>query len=286
MRIDQVLQKHKGTLSFEIFPPKGEFNKESVKLLLDNLCPLMPDYISVTYSAGGGGNSKLTEEIAAMAQRDYKIPSVSHITCINSTKSELEQTINSFASAGIENILALRGDKAEGCTATDYKHATEIIPSLINKGFCVGAACYPEGHATCSSLEEDVRYVKIKEDMGASFFVSQLCFQNETFFRFLDATEKIGVKSPICAGVMPIMSKSQINRMIFMCAVSLPSAVIRILNKYENDPASLLEAGLDYAALQVAELIRNGVDDVHFYTMNRPDVAKGLVERLAAYGVK
>ena len=246
MKISDVLQKGKGTLSFEIFPPKGDFDVQGVRSLLGALSPLSPAYISVTYSAGGSKNNRLTEEIASMAQEENHIPSACHITVINSTNEEVENTIDSFHRSGIENVLALRGDKVDGAEGGSYLHATDIIPSLVKKGFCVGASCYPEGHPLSPSLA--------------------------------------GVTAPISAGIMPIMSKAQVNRMIFMCAVSLPGEIIRILNRYEEDKDGLLQAGLDYAAAQIKELYDAGADDVHFYTMNRPEAAQGLVQRLKALG--
>ena len=284
MKITDVLQKGKGTLSFEIFPPKGDFDVQGVRSLLGALSPLSPAYISVTYSAGGSKNNRLTEEIASMAQEENHIPSACHITVINSTNEEVENTIDSFHRSGIENVLALRGDKVDGAEGGSYLHATDIIPSLVKKGFCVGASCYPEGHPLSPSLAEDYHYMKMKQDLGASFFVSQLCFDNRRFFEFFKGAEKAGVTAPISAGIMPIMSKAQVNRMIFMCAVSLPGEIIRILNRYEEDKDGLLQAGLDYAAAQIKELYDAGADDVHFYTMNRPEAAQGLVQRLKALG--
>ena len=284
MKIAEVIGKRKGTLSFEIFPPKGDFDMQGVRDLLAALSPLSPAYISVTYSAGGSKNNRLTEEIASMTQKENHIPSACHITVINSTKEEVRAAIDSFHQRGIENVLALRGDKVEGAAGGGYRHATDIIPSLVSRGFCVGASCYPEGHPTSPSLNEDFRYMKMKEDLGASFFISQLCFDNRRFFEFFRGAAAAGVTRPISAGIMPIMSKAQVNRMIYMCAVSLPGEIIRILNRYEEDKTGLLQAGLDYAAAQIKELYDAGADDIHFYTMNRPDAAKGLVERLAALG--
>lgn len=285
MKIRDVIKKRGNTLSFEIFPPKGEFDVTVVRSLLSALSPLRPSYVSVTYSAGGSKNDALTEEIAYMAQTDYNMPSCCHVTVINSEKNEVDRVVDSFAARGIENVLALRGDRIEEIAVKDgYLHPTEIIPDLVKKGFCVGASCYPEGHPSSPALSEDIRFMKRKEDLGASYFISQLCFDNRRYREFFRLVEQAGVASPVCAGIMPIMSKAQVNRMIYMCAVSLPGEIIRILNKYENDKDGLLAAGLDYAAEQVAELFAEGVDDVHFYTMNRPEIAEGLVLRLKARG--
>ncbi len=284
MKINQVIGKRKGTLSFEIFPPKGDFNSGEVRELLSSLSLLNPSYISVTYSAGGSKNNSFTEEIASLAAAENHIPSACHITVINSSKEEVNNTIDSFQKRGIENVLALRGDLVEGATGGGYTHASDIIPELVKRGFCVGASCYPEGHPASAALSDDIRYMKLKEELGASFFVSQLCFDNRRFFEFFREVDRTGIEAPVCAGIMPIMSKAQVNRMIYMCAVSLPGEIIRILNRYEDDKEGLMQAGLDYAAKQIAELYDNGVDDIHFYTMNRAEAAVGLVERLTAMG--
>ena len=284
MKIADVLKKGKGTLSFEIFPPKGDFDVAAVRGLLSSLSPLSPAYISVTYSAGGSKNNRLTEEIASMAQEENHIPSACHITVINSTDEEVKSTIDSFHTRGIENVLALRGDRVEGAVGGSYSHATDIIPELVKRGFSVGASCYPEGHPLSPSLDEDFKYMKMKQDLGAAYFVSQLCFDNRRFFEFFRGAEQAGITAPISAGIMPIMSKAQVNRMIYMCAVSLPGEIIRILNRYEEDKDGLLQAGLDYAARQIAELYDAGADDIHFYTMNRPEAAVGLVMRLTSMG--
>lgn len=285
MKITDAIRKRGNTLSFEIFPPKGEFDVALVRSLLSSLSPLAPSYVSVTYSAGGSKNDALTEEIAYMAQNEYNMPSCCHVTVINSEKSEVGRVVDSYKARGIENVLALRGDKIEGIEVSDgYLHPTEIIPTLVDKGFCVGASCYPEGHPSSPSLKNDLSIMKKKEKLGASYFISQLCFDNRRFFEFFRGVEKEGILSPVCAGIMPIMSKAQVNKMIYMCAVSLPGEIIRILNRYEYDKEGLLSAGLDYAARQVAELFDSGVDDVHFYTMNRPEIAEGLVARLQAKG--
>jgi len=284
MRITDVVKKGGRTLSFEIFPPKGDFDVNAVRTLLGEMAPLDPSFISVTYSAGGSKNSALTAEISRIAEQEFSLTSVSHITVINNTKSEVEDTVRSFSEKGIENVLALRGDRIEGAEAHSFSHATDIIPTLVSGGFTVGASCYPEGHAECSSLDDDLQYMKMKQDLGADFFVSQLCFDNRYFFDFFSRAAKAGIDRPISAGIMPLMSKAQVNRMIYMCAVSLPGAIIRILNRYEEDKDGLLQAGLDYAATQIAELYDSGADDIHFYSMNRPEAAKGLVDRLIAKG--
>ena len=208
MKISDIYKQKKQPKSFEIFPPKGDLSVETVKDTVNQLQSLNPAFISVTYSAGGSGNSLKTSELCSMIKNDYKIESVAHLTCINSTKQDVLNMLKTLKSENIENILALRGDVIEGCTAHDFKHATDLIPVLKNQGFCVGGACYPEGHVTCESIENDIEHLYEKESLGADFFLSQLFFDNDAFFKFLEKARKRGVTKPIEAGVMPILSKS------------------------------------------------------------------------------
>ena len=277
MRISEIYKNINQPKSFEIFPPKGDLSVETAKKAVKELSELEPAFISVTYSAGGSGNSHKTAELATMIQNDFGVTAAAHLTCINSNKKDLEATIDVLKNDGIENILALRGDIVEGGVASDFKYATDLIPILKEAGFCVGGACYPEGHVTCSSLEDDLKHLYEKEQVGADFFLSQLFFDNDAFFKFLDKARKIGVTKPIEAGVMPILSKSQITRMIFMCGASLPANIIRILNKYENSPEDLEKAGIETALNQIQGLISGGVDGVHIYTMNKPHIAKTIM---------
>ncbi len=267
-------------ISFEIFPPKGELDLVSFHNMLDGLNKLDPDFISVTYSAGGGGNSHKTIELASIIQNEYSIPSIAHMTCINSNKYEVDGVIESIVNNGIKNVLALRGDIVEGKVPTDFKFAKDLIPLLKGKGLCVGAACYPEGHVACEDLEDDIRYLKEKEDAGADFFLSQLFFDNSSYYRFLERAKRYNISKPISAGIMPILSIAQIMRMIFMCGASLPRDIILILNKYENDPDSLRKAGIEYASKQIVDLIKNGVDGIHIYSMNKPENASEILENV------
>ena len=177
-------------------------------------------------------------------------------------------------------MLALRGDVIEGVTTRVFSHAIRLMEYLADEGFCIGGACYPEGHIECSDPQADLGYLYDKQQAGAQFFISQLFFDNDCFYRFLDKARAIGIRIPILPGVMPILSKSQIERMIFTCGASLPSAIIRILKRYENDPDALRRAGIDYAVSQIRDLLANGADGVHIYTMNRPQIAADILEGL------
>lgn len=267
-------------VSFEIFPPKGELDIPSFRNMMDGFSKLDPDFISVTYSAGGGGNSHKTIDLASIIQNEYSIPAIAHLTCINSNKQEVDGVIDSIVGNGIKSVLALRGDIVEGKVPTDFKFAKELIPLLKERNLRVGAACYPEGHVTCENLDDDIRYLKEKEDAGADFFLSQLFFDNYSYYKFLERAGKQGITKPVHAGIMPISSKSQIMRMIFMCGASLPRDIVLILNKYENSPDDLRKAGIEYASKQIIDLMKNGVDGVHIYSMNKPETAFEIIENI------
>lgn len=275
MHIDKKYNKS-CPVSFEIFPPKGELDPACFRGMLDDLKVLSPDFISVTYSAGGGGNSHKTIELASIIKNEYKIDAIAHMTCINSSRGEVESVIDSIIGSGIENVLALRGDLVDGKEPTDFTFAKELIPLLKAKGLCVGAACYPEGHVSCEDQELDIAYMKEKQEVGADFFLSQLFFDNPSYFKFMQRIARHGITKPISAGIMPILSKSQVMRMIFMCGTALPREIVAILNKYENDPPSLKEAGIEYAAKQIYELRGQGAQGIHIYTMNHPEIAAKL----------
>lgn len=276
MKISEIF-KQKQTLSFEIFPPKGDLTVDALRGTLEELKTLNPDYISVTFSAGGSGNSSKTVDLAGIVKNEYGIEALAHLTCINSDKKSVDATVEKIKSKKIENVLALRGDIVEGNVPTDFLHASDLVKYLQNDGFCIGAACYPEGHVRCESLEKDAEYLKLKQDCGSKFFVTQLFFENRAYYEFLERARKAGVTAPITAGIMPMRSKEQISRMIFMCGASLPSEIIRILNKYENEPEELKKASIEYAAKQVEDLKAHGVDGIHLYTMNKPEIAKGIL---------
>ena len=272
MKVADIFSNAKATgaqpISFEMFPPKGELTLEHAREVAEQFQDLHPDFVSVTYSAGGSGNSGATAKIASMLTHD-----------------ELQRKIDEMRQAGVENVLALRGDLPQGTNAADaaraeYPYAKDLIPALVDAGFCVGAAAYPEGHITCENLELSVEHLKQKQDAGASFFVTQLFFDNECFFRFREMADRAGITVPITAGIMPFMSKQQISRMVFMCGASLPSPVIKLLAKYEDNPDALREAGIEYACRQLEGLRDAGADGLHIYTMNRPSVARATIEAL------
>ena len=267
-------------LSFEIFPPRGDLTEVEARRVAVELAELDPAFISVTYSAGGSGNSGATTKVASLIQNELGVPSVAHLTCQGLTRDMLEEKIAEMRAAGIKNVLALRGDPRPDAPQGDFAYAADVIPVLREAGFCVGAAAYPEGHVTCTSLEDDIAHLREKQDAGAQFLVTQLFFDNEDFFRFRDLAARAGITAPITCGIMPFMSKNQVSRMIFMCGASLPSPIIRLLNRYEGDDEALRRAGIEYAAAQLRGLRDAGVDGLHVYTMNKPAVARAICELL------
>lgn len=282
MRIADIFRKGDLPVSFEIFPPKGDLPLDEAREVVAGLAPLGPAFVSVTYSAGGGGNNGRTIDVAKMVDQEFSLASMAHLTCMDATRESVGAVLGDMKEAGIRNVLALRGDAVPGSSAKDFRYARDLIPLVRDAGFCVGAAAYPEGHVECLDFGESIEHLKQKEDAGAQFFVSQLFFDNDCALRFLDRARNAGIDAPITFGVMPFMSKAQITRMIFMCGASLPSPVVKLLARYEDDPASLRAAG--YACRQFAGLAEAGVDGVHVYTMNKPDVAAAAVRALGEAG--
>ncbi len=280
MKISDSFKK-KSPISFEIFPPKGELSVDALRPMLEELKKLTPEFISVTFSAGGTGNSNNTVELAGFIKNECGIETMAHLTCAHSRADEIESVLTRLREKNIENILALRGDMIDGRETADFKYAKDLIAYLKDKGFCIGAACYPEGHVDCDSLEEDVRYLREKQDAGADFFVSQLFFDNALFYRFLDRAEKAGVTKPIVPGIMPMLAKPQLERMIYMCGASMPSVIVKLLHRYAEKPDDLRKAGIEYAAAQIRDLLAQLDSGVHIYTMNQPSIAKRILELTA-----
>ncbi|MDR0805004.1 MAG: methylenetetrahydrofolate reductase [Oscillospiraceae bacterium] len=268
-------------ISFEVFPPKKNSAASTVLEPLKLLASYNPSFISVTYSAAGSENSAATVNIASHIQDAHKIPSVAHLTCLNSDKDNIRAVLAELSEKRIFNILALRGDRVDGVTPkTDFAHASDLISFIraeYGDRFCVGGACYPEGH-TENLPAADLANLKRKADSGADFLVSQLFFENGYFYDFLDRARAININVPIYAGVMPVTSVSQIQRMVTMCGASLPRKLSRLFAKYEGDADGFKKAMLGYSVAQVAGLIAAGVDGVHLYTMNKPDVAKVITD--------
>lgn len=281
MHIKDLYFRKKPVISFEIFPPKKGYNIDTIYSTVQELSNLGPDFISVTYGAGGAGSDK-TVEIAAIIKNKYKTETLAHLTCKGASEENVFSKIKELRANNIENILALRGDISEYNTIdrnTSYNYAIDLIRDVKRyEEFSIGAAAYPEGHIECEDLRISAIHLKQKVDAGADFLITQLFFENNLFYRFLELKEKLSMKVPVSAGIMPILNKNQIQKMIFMCGASLPSKIIKLLYKYEYSPDNLRKAGIEYAAEQVIDLIANGVDGVHIYTMNQSEIAKEILK--------
>lgn len=269
----------KPTLSFEIFPPKGKGDLSKIFDTVDALASLDPDLISVTYGAGGTSREN-TAEIASRIQNDYAIPALAHLTCIGSTREEMRATLGRLRDMGIKNILAMRGD-IDGEGTKDFTHASDLI-RFINENykFNIFAACYPEKHIEAYSMEEDLAHLREKCRFGVDVLISQLFFDNASFYKFRDSVRKLGVSAPIEAGIMPVTLPSQISRMVTMCGASMPPAVQKIVRAYGHNSMAMREAGIAYATSQIIDLLAEGVDGIHLYTMNLPEIAKRICENI------
>lgn len=283
MRIDDIL-KSKQTFSFEIFPPKGDMSVQQATAIADELALNHPDWISVTFSAGGSGNSQHTVGVARAIQQAGRTQALAHLTCLGSSRRDVDNYVSDIKAAGVQNVLALRGDRAPGREAIDFEHASDLVSYLKGSGLCVGAACYPEGHVESASLREDIEHLKAKVDAGADFLVTQLFFDNEDFYRFRDLLVRAHIKVPVVVGIMPFTSVQQIQRMAFTCGASIPSKVIKRLVAAGDNKDAQREAGIAYACEQLVDLAQNGVDGLHVYTMNRPSIGRATHDCLLAAG--
>ena len=281
MNITEMYKNDRTLLSFEVFPPKKTSPIESVYGVLEELCSLKPAYISVTYGAGGTAADN-TCAIAAKIKRDYGIEAIAHLTCVNSTKDEVREVLERFKENNIKNILALRGDVVEGLPPkTDFKYASDLTAFIKEiGGFDIAGACYPETHPAAEDEIADIINLKKKVDAGASFLISQLFFDNTVFYDFIKRCRLAGINVPIEAGIMPVVNKNQIQRMVSLCGASLPAKFSRIMTRFESNPEALREAGIAYAIDQCVDLIANGVSGIHLYTMNNPYVARRITEAI------
>lgn len=273
------LFKTKSTLSFEVFPPKSTTPVESIYNTIDGLAPLKPDFISVTYGAGGSNNNA-TIGICDAIKHKYGIEAAAHLPCINLTKEKVLSELEELKKCGIENILALRGDiNPDIPPKEEFHYASELVAFIKEHGdFNIIGACYPEGHPQAPSIVEDIKHLKEKVDAGCSQLISQLFFDNEDFYAFREKTAIAGINVPIEAGIMPVTNRKQIERMATLCHAKLPKKFITIMEKYENDPIAMRDAGIAYAVSQIVDLIANDVNGIHLYTMNNPYVAEKICE--------
>ncbi|MDD3362310.1 MAG: methylenetetrahydrofolate reductase [NAD(P)H] [Hespellia sp.] len=278
MKTVKLFEK-KTVLSYEVFPPKRTSPVNKIYETIDELKNLQPDFISVTYGAGGGENGSETFRIAS-AIKNSGIESVAHLTCIGSTREEILEKLTELKHAGVENILALRGDvPKDGCKQGDFDHASDLVSFIKSQGdFNIIAACYPEGHVEAKSKVNDIHYLKAKVDAGADQLITQLFFRNDDFYSFRERCQLAGINVPIQAGIMPVTNKKQIERMASLCGVVVPEKYAAMMEHYEANPVAMRDAGIAYAVNQIVDLIAHGVDGIHLYTMNNPYIARKIYE--------
>lgn len=280
MKIKQLFENEKIVYSFEVFPPKPDYPIDTIYSTIEELSRLKPDYMSVTYGAGGSISNNRTAEISSLIKNKYGIESLAHLTCVGSSKGQIDYIINDLKEKDVNNILALRGDRIEGketIDGLDFKNSQDIIRyAKENSSLGIAAACYPEGHIESKNKSIDIEILKLKEMAGADYFISQLFLDNSYFYDLLDKAEKRGIKSPIQAGIMPVINKKQIERIVSLCGATLPNKFIKIINKYEHNKDALRDAGIAYALEQIVDLVSSGVRGIHLYTMNSPYIAKKI----------
>lgn len=283
MRIAELFRRKNAVWSFEVFPPKAQSGMDGINATLAELADLAPDYVSVTYSAGGSRNAHTAE--VARKVRALGMEPLAHITCVNSTRQEVLSALENLKASGVENVLALRGDRVEGVSSSDFRYASDLISFINSNGFDfdVSAACYPEGHPESESMLADVRHLKEKVDLGVTHLNSQLFFDNDDFFRFMDMVRLAGIDVPVQAGVMPLVKASQFGGIVKMTAAKIPSKMSRMYARFADDPESLCEAGIAYATDQIIDLLSGGVDGVHLYIMNNAYVARRITENVRPF---
>jgi methylenetetrahydrofolate reductase (NADPH) len=287
MRIDQVLNRGRPSISFEFFPPKSDAGFQQLFKTIDELHPLHPTYVSVTYGAGGSTRQK-TVELVAKIQSELKIRAMAHLTCVGHTQGEIGAILDELWRSGIVNVLSLRGDPPQGQstfvpTAGGFANANELVAFARSRhDFCIGVAGYPEGHPQCLNRIRDLEHLKRKVDAGGCFVITQLFFDNSDFYRFRDEARAMGIKVPIIAGIMPILNVAQIKRFISMCGAKIPHRLLTKLESVENDPDAVHRTGVEYATMQCHDLLFNEVEGLHFYTLNKSKATAEICKRLGA----
>ncbi len=286
MKISSILSQNKPTLSFEVFPPKNLETFDNIKKATEEIALLKPSFVSITYGAGGS-TSKYTLDIGENIQNTTSVPCLAHLTCVGSKKESILNSLEATLNKGIYNILALRGDipsnEQSSYSSWDYKHAVDLVREIknFNKDFCVGGACYPEIHPESKNQKEDIFYLKEKVDAGCEFLTTQMFFDNNLLYNFLYKIREAGIKVPVVAGIMPITNANQIERAISLSHSFMPQRFKSIVDKFKDNPLAMKQAGIAYATDQIIDLYANGVNHVHVYTMNKPDVAKQIQSNIS-----
>lgn len=280
MKIIDILKSGKVTVSCELFPPKAGAELEGAKQVVRRMAELKPSFMSVTYGAAGGA-SQNTVNIANEIQNVNGVTALAHLTCVNSNLEKIKEVLGQLEEKGIENVLALRGDLVEGSALGEFRHASQLAELIRKEGFCVGGACYPEGHPESPSLEKDIWGLKQKVESGCQFLTTQMFFDNNILYNFMFRLLKAGVDVPVVAGIMPVTNSKQITRICSLSGTALPPRFRAIVDKFSDNPAAMRQAGIAYATEQMIDLIANGVKNVHIYTMNKPDVAGSIMQNLS-----
>ena len=283
MKLSNLWKEKDVTLSFEAFPPKKDSDFDSVATAVEKIAQLKPDFMSVTYGAGGG-TSTYTSQIAQIVQAQG-VTALAHLTCVSSDRERIHHELDALKEAGIENILALRGDYPEGydpAAPRDFRYAYELVQEIqAYGGFCIGGACYPEGHVECLSQAEDLRHLKEKVDCGVDFLTTQMFFDNSLLYSYLYRIREKGITIPVIAGIMPVTSGSQLKRIAQMSGSYMPARFLSLVDKYGDNPAAMKQAGIAYATDQIIDLLANGIKGIHVYTMNKPDVAAQIQSNIS-----
>lgn len=287
MKIIDLLKSERISMSFEVFPPKTDTAFESVRAATEEIAKLRPSFMSVTYGAGGG-TSKYTLSIAKRIKEDYDVPTLAHLTCVSSSKKTVRERINDMKEAGIQNVMALRGDIPSDMIDADrslweYHNAIELVRELkeSDADFCIGGACYPEIHPESNNQKEDIRYLKEKVDAGCDFLTTQMFFDNNLLYNFLYKIREAGITVPVIPGIMPITNASQVARSIKLSGSFMPQRFKSLVDKFGHDPEAMKQAGIAYATDQIIDLYANGITNVHVYSMNKPDVAEKIQSNLS-----
>ncbi len=285
MKLTELFNRKTPMLSVEVFPPENTEAYESVKDSIEKIALLKPDYMSVTYGAGGG-TSVFTSSIASDVQKNFGVNTLAHLTCVSSDKETVKKQLDVLKSGGVENILALRGDVKEGETFdenSEYKYASDLIKEIKNYGdFCIGGACYPEGHTEAKTQAEDILHLKEKVDCGCDFLTTQMFFDNNILYNFLYKIREANINVPVVAGIMPVTNAKQIKRICALSGTTLPRRFTAIVDRFGDNPESMADAGIAYATEQIIDLYANGINAVHVYSMNKPYVAEKILDNLSS----
>lgn len=284
MKISEILNSKKVTISFEIFPPKKQEAFDSVKKTALSLSSLKPDFISITYGAGGSTQTNTSD--LAQTVENSGTASLAHLTCVRSTKEQLLQTIQTLKQKNINNVLALRGDlpkdafEGENLFPSGFFHASDLVPLLKQNGFCVGGACYPEGHPESSNRDTDIENLKHKVEAGVDFLTTQMIFDNDMLYSFLYRLQSAGIRVPVLAGIMPITNANQVSKMVDLSNAYIPRKLLSFCDRFRHDSEAMKQAGIAYATDQIIDLISNGIRGIHIYTMNKPEIAESIVKNV------